>query len=435
MVVYQVLDTIFLDKRSFVIRDAFLFFEKAIRERFNSDIYGSDLGEYLVGLRQKVMDINYVHIESTSDEDSYTIFEILNARGQELQDYELLKNYIMRYIQPTKSRDKAKERWEKIEKRLGNNFKRFLQHYTIHRFGSDRKLTDYKIITSHTKKTEVNDLFEDLMLKSTLYMKFCNPTIGEGIGECTPKEYDVFLYFKNNRMFQMRPVLLTLANQQLKRTITKEEYLELVDYLYGFFICYKVIGKENSNKLTSVLSSYAKSIEDSNQPKSEINRFITSLKNKAPTLDYFVNAFSSIGWSHHDNLLNNEKDKQIVQIVLECYERHINNNNWCSDFTIEHVLSDSNGKNNAIIGNLIPLEKKLNARCIDIDNQDDLDEQQKVLEKCKIYRDSNFKTTRNFASRYGREQKKFDILHRTKLIGESFYKELLRIPPAFELQE
>ena len=38
--------------------------------------------------------ISYVNIISTTEEDSYTIFEILNARGLDLEDYELLKNYI-----------------------------------------------------------------------------------------------------------------------------------------------------------------------------------------------------------------------------------------------------------------------------------------------------------------------------------------------------
>lgn len=53
--------------------------------------------------------ISYVNIISTTEEDSYTIFEILNARGLDLEDYELLKNYIMRYLQPIETRDDAKK--------------------------------------------------------------------------------------------------------------------------------------------------------------------------------------------------------------------------------------------------------------------------------------------------------------------------------------
>lgn len=45
-------------------------------------------------IRNAVLDMTAVKIVSSSEEDSYTIFEILNARGQELAAHELLKNYI-----------------------------------------------------------------------------------------------------------------------------------------------------------------------------------------------------------------------------------------------------------------------------------------------------------------------------------------------------
>ena len=59
--------------------------------------------EKLLEIRNAIISMTIVSIVSTSEEDSYTIFEILNARGQELEDHELLKNYIMRYIQPSVS--------------------------------------------------------------------------------------------------------------------------------------------------------------------------------------------------------------------------------------------------------------------------------------------------------------------------------------------
>ena len=60
-------------------------------------------------IRDALIAISYVNIISSTEEDSYTIFEILNARGLDLEDYELLKNYIMRYLQPIETRDDAKK--------------------------------------------------------------------------------------------------------------------------------------------------------------------------------------------------------------------------------------------------------------------------------------------------------------------------------------
>lgn len=85
-------------------------------------------------IRNSVLEMTAVKIVSSSDEDSYTIFEILNARGQELAPSELLKNYIMRYIQPIDRRDEAKAKWETMEQTLGSGMDKFIKHYATHRF-------------------------------------------------------------------------------------------------------------------------------------------------------------------------------------------------------------------------------------------------------------------------------------------------------------
>ena len=81
----------------------------------------------LIAFRNAVISTSYVSISSSTEEDSYTIFEILNARGIELEDHELLKNYIMRYINPVEKRDDAKIVWSEIEQLLGSNMKPFFE--------------------------------------------------------------------------------------------------------------------------------------------------------------------------------------------------------------------------------------------------------------------------------------------------------------------
>lgn len=90
--------------------------------------------EELLAFRDAVISVAYVNIKSSSEEDSYTIFEILNARGIELEDHELLKNYIMRYIHPIEKRDDAKQVWSEIEATVGSNMKAFLRHYAIQKY-------------------------------------------------------------------------------------------------------------------------------------------------------------------------------------------------------------------------------------------------------------------------------------------------------------
>lgn len=89
-------DTHILSKsRDKNIGDAIKFFYFSIKEDLE---LVKDSQERLRDIRATLLDMTAVKIESSSEEDSYTIFEILNARGQDLASHELLKNYIMRYI-------------------------------------------------------------------------------------------------------------------------------------------------------------------------------------------------------------------------------------------------------------------------------------------------------------------------------------------------
>lgn len=110
------------DERDKKISDAIKFFYDSIKKEIDKDKLSAN--ERLLEIRDAVIEMVLVSIISSSEEDSYTIFEILNARGQELEDYELLKNYIMRYIEPIENRDLAKEKWEGMERELGKYIKK-----------------------------------------------------------------------------------------------------------------------------------------------------------------------------------------------------------------------------------------------------------------------------------------------------------------------
>lgn len=153
---------------------------------------------YLIRLRDAVVNISYISIISTSEEDSYTIFEILNARGTELEDHELLKNYIMRYIQPEINRDKAKSIWTDMEVRLGNDFNKFIKHYCTHKCKYKvNGISVYKTIQMNFKGRNTEDLLNDLQKKSFYYSKLVNPQENCKIGTV---EYRVLSFFRKRHI-------------------------------------------------------------------------------------------------------------------------------------------------------------------------------------------------------------------------------------------
>lgn len=399
-------------KRDKNIADAFNYYLSRIKATAEEK---DDPKSYLLNLRDAIVGISYVSIISSTEEDSYTIFEILNARGLDLEDHELLKNYIMRYMRPEDRRDYAKEIWFEIESLLGGQIKRFIQHYTIHKYGYFRDETDYNVIKKNNRVSTTEALLNDLKIKAEYYTKFINPMIGDENGNCSETEYLVLSFFKKKRHEQMRPVLLSLIHHQITGELSEENYNRVLLFIYHFYVCYNIIGEENSNKLSNTVYKYAVLLEN-DYSFDNVKLFAEELKGKLPSEEAFLNAFKNVGWSHHGGFYDGDKNKDRVQTVLEVFERHLSKD--CpKNMTIEHVFLDADSTENGKIGNLLPLESNLNEAC------NGKDFEGKLVE----YSKSNFRTTRNFAERYRKQA--FNINSRTDALGKKMYHDVLKFDP------
>lgn len=394
------------------IGDALRFFYSAIRD----DVQQVDnVQKRLREIRNAVLDMTAVKIVSSSEEDSYTIFEILNARGQELAAHELLKNYIMRYIQPTERRDDAKMMWEDMERAVGSSMDKFIKHYATHRFGDtrDKYNSPYQAIQKATHGQNIGELFDDIKLKSEYYSKIIHPDKGED-GNCDEIEYAIFDFFRTKRFEQFRPVLLSLIHQRSLGKLSSQKYELTLKYIYNFFVCYTIIGEEKSNKLEDVVFKYARMLEDSYSDEL-LQEFANNLKRKIPSYEWFLNAFKNVGWSNHYDLYKGEKNKTRVQIIIEVIELFVSQAHNAHDFTVEHILPDSDGITNAQIGNLIPLEDALNRSCAN----------KSLTDKCGFYEKSSFTSARGIATRF--REKPFDPSKRTEYLAKLMYNNILEL--------
>lgn len=394
------------------IGDALRFFYSAIRD----DVQQVDnVQKRLREIRNAVLDMTAVKIVSSSEEDSYTIFEILNARGQELAAHELLKNYIMRYIQPTERRDDAKMMWEDMERTVGSSMDKFIKHYATHRFGDtrDKYNSPYQAIQKATHGQNIGELFDDIKLKSEYYSKIIHPDKSED-GNCDEIEYAIFDFFRTKRFEQFRPVLLSLIHQRSLGKLSSQKYELTLKYIYNFFVCYTIIGEEKSNKLEDVVFKYARMLEDS-YSDGLLQEFANNLKRKIPSYEWFFNAFKNVGWSNHYDLYKGEKNKTRVQIILEVIEQFVSQAHNAHDFTLEHILPDSDGITNAQIGNIIPLEDALNRSCAN----------KSLTDKCDFYEKSSFTSARGIATRF--REKPFDPSKRTEYLAKLMYNNILEL--------
>lgn len=382
-------------------------------EYFYNKLSSSSI-ETIEGYRDALLRASIVEIIATSEEDAYTIFEILNARGQILGDYELIKNYIMRYYEPSNDIDKAKIRWDnEIIQPLGDNVSQFVRHYVTHRYAKSGNSHNfnYNILKSETSKHDVVNLLDDLCRKASYYKIISDPQKGVN---CSEKEYNVYLFMKSNRGVLFRPVFLSLIHRNKTGEISDDIYTKTLDFIKYFFICYNLIGRLTSNKLTDTVQSAAKAISE-NYSVDVLIKFVDGLCRRLPSKDEFKKSFQAIGWSKINEFYKEKSQKNRAQIALETLESIVTGSWNIAPYTIEHLNPDSEDIKNANIGNLVLLEESINNN----------NASKKFKDKINSYIQSGFRTARNVYSNYHDNPDKFDVEVRSELMAEKIYDHII----------
>ena len=363
--------------------------------------------EYIVELKDSLLDARYIRIIADTDADAYTVFEILNARGISLEDYELLKNYIMRYIQPKEKVDEVKTKWAEIERKLKNQIKAFFRHYVTHKIGTGSSDV-YLTVKNNFKKENVSDLLNDLYRKSALYECIINPNPNRD-----REEYQILSFLKSKRSLQLRPLLLSLISSYEIGRIDKMVYIDLLRFLRNFFICFTIIALERSNKLTEIVEKYAPILEN-NPSKENLDSFKDAMRRKLPSIHTFTRIFVELGYSNHYEYYKDSSKKNQVLVALNLIESYLSPGFSHEDATIEHLQPDCECKENATIGNLTLLEESINHKC----------DSNSFLDKLQFYGDSNFRMTRRIKERYLRNPSTFNIETRGKAMAKMIYKDI-----------
>ena len=357
--------------------------------------------------QQIIENVRYIDIIALNNEDAFTIFEILNARGQSLKDFELLKNFMFKYS------EEKKEFYEQvlngIEQRLGDKTEVFLKHFVMHKYGcktGKEEKRPYKVIVSAQKGKDQEEFLLDLELKSKYYNKIL---CAEG---CTENEKKIFLFFKTRRQQQFRPLILGLMHQKELGTITFEEYEKALSFLYTFFICYNIIGEENSNKIEDVVYTYSGEFEN-NFSKTILEKFKKSIMKRLPSKPMFINKIKGVGYGGKKwKAYSGARKAENIKAIFELIEREKGTTcEFDGKINIEHIMPESQSEQNVVIGNLMLLEMEINEKCKD----------KPLVEKVEYYRESKLFFPQQVAERYDYHGE-FNIGERTDEIAELLYE-------------
>lgn len=377
----------------------------------------NDVSEFL----DKLLSANIVEIISGQEEEIYNIFEVLNARGQKLKQIELLKNHLMKYVQPRDDEfiDRAKADWKVIEQnsnKLSNPdllISNFAKCY-IQKQAENASLV-YRLIKEEVPVDKLSDFLSGLLEFSHVYVEMSDRT----------SENNVIEYFNIKRNQQVRP-LLSAIYLQYKRGLISEEILDktfiLVRNYFFIFNTYRL----SSNKMEKLISKLSYDLyhsETSVEFTMYMAQFFYEVEDILPSGD-INNAFienKTFRFSNEDDTLS--KNRQIVRYVLkEIYNiDQLDTGISANQMTIEHLVSDDGYTENSLIQNLTLTTSSFHSDTL---------KNKPLEEKLKLLKEkSTIKANQNLVKYFDEDSKQFNFEARKEELLKKIFQDQFKFDP------
>ncbi|WP_434779913.1 DUF262 domain-containing protein [Streptococcus dysgalactiae] len=327
------------------------YFESEFRDKSYTDISN---------FIDKLLSANIVEIIS-GQEEIYNIFEVLNARGQKLKQIELLKNHIMKYVQPRDDEfiDQARKTWRSIEEAANNlsNSDSLIQSFAkcyIKRQAENIEGV-YRLIKEEVSVDSLSEFLSNLKEYTDVYVSISNKDASDATIE----------YFNIKRNQQIRPLLTAISLLEKRGTITCELKNEAFKILRNYFFTFNTF-RLSSNKMESLITTLSFDIyhvQYAQEFKMYLSRFLYDAQKVLPDGDV-KNTFienKTFRFSNKDDTLS--KNRSIVRYILasiyklDQYDTDFSTNS----LTIEHLIGDDGYTDNSLIQNLTLTTSNINS--------------------------------------------------------------------------
>lgn len=375
-----------------LLDEAFGFFNKQLKS-FTLD--NTTPLEAVKKLRDQILNyVKFILVTAKSEDDAYTIFETLNARGISLTSVDLIKTWIFKNYNQTHPDDTAKTTWANIRDEISSytDLETFFRHFwnSKYSFTSNARLykSFNKVISAGGIKNAISFLSE-ISAASKRYSKIGNPKTTDWK---TQKEKNVAKYLDRLNQYkitQVRPFLLALLEIREKNLIEETIFIKTVKDLENFHFIFSNLCSSRASGLENIYTQTARNLyghkTDKAKIKKELNVLIATLRDKLPNNDVIRSSIDNLIFTKND-----DSDKKTIQTVfikmeellLKTHEFNV------SSLSLEHI-EDQSSNNPWIgrIGNLMPLDEKLN---------NEIPKGANFEKKKSVYKKSNFKTVECF---------------------------------------
>lgn len=321
-------------------------------------------------------EMQIVAIYVDSDEEAYTAFEIVNARGEALGNIDLLKNLFYKSASAVDQLDWMKNAWTEMVNYIEDssdtkvNTESFLKLFWHSYYGGSRFATAKTIfpkfkqyISEEGYKLVAKQLLENAKLFKTFFDLVDYEWTTEN--KYNKKILTSLKFLKAFNITQSYILFLSIIRNKLDPKKIKN----IIQATEKFHFAYSVVSKKQANKVEKLYGKYAEEFEKTNKNDSDkigtiYNQFLEKLEELFPKKNEFLENFYELSYS---------KKKDAVRYVF--YKIHESDNNGATvlnfestDANLEHINSQTQTEsdlNNDLlhsIGNIMPLSKIDNSR-------------------------------------------------------------------------
>lgn len=211
-----------------------LFYSKLLKDKINDNHLEKERVEKIFKyFSEKVF---FISIISKDTRQASRLFEILNNRGADLTETDLVRNYLL-LKSDEQNYPQGLSNWQIIEDKVGiDNLEQFFRYTS---FLISNQSSIYERIYEYTSKNSSKSTIEFLLELVDSYLQINEPA--------SFNESEESSYLENLNLFgvsQIRPILLA-ASKKFK----KEDYLSLIKIFENFIFRYSVICGKNPNKI------------------------------------------------------------------------------------------------------------------------------------------------------------------------------------------
>lgn len=353
-------------------------------------IHGLSELESIKALRIQVLNfLKFILVTAKHEDDAYTIFETLNARGLSLTSVDLIKNWIFKNYKHTHPNDNAKAIWNGLRTKISefSDLETFFRHYWNSKYAyasNDRLYKSFNDFRKTGKITSARDFLLELKDASECYRKIGMPKEKDWK---TLKEKTIVRHLElinQYKVTQVRPFLLSLLECRENKYVDETLFIKVIRNLENFHFIFSNICQDRASGLEGTYTRAAKNLHLASSNKMKVKKVIAnlnaSLTGKYPNPQRIADSINKLAFIN-----GNETNKKTIQTVFAKIEQHLQKTTELKvgNFSLEHIEDQSTGKDwVGGIGNIIPLDEKLN---------NGIKKMTSFKDKKKVYKKSEFK--------------------------------------------